>query len=195
MGYRSLIPVDAWRMNDEFLNMHTLTGEENLQFARNARVLDNLLLNQNATSYLFVGCPVRFRGLRDGLGETPKKVSIDEERLKNKLAIVRCHPLEFAGTTFGTQDGDYSITRDLRIKGIREIEGAKLKLAGAIPSSDWTLANIMLTDRAAWERFIEDYSRPIREDMHLVLSLTEEEALRTGRNGLLTAKITRISDY
>ena len=101
----------------------------------------------------------------------------------------------YLGTAFLTEHGEYRVSREGRVCGRESIEGAQVSLIAGIRTEDYAEAKSDLESdlKPAFDRLILRKGVKPEKGLHLAISLTDEEAERCGRNGIVTSVLQEIN--
>ena len=105
------------------------------------------------------------------------------------------HVMQYAGKTFLTEnESRYSFTRNGEFIGRQSGEGGDIeRVAGITPEEYFEAWSYLSTqDREGLNNFIKTKGQKAKEGLHLVLSLTEQEANLRDRVGFMSSEIKKV---
>jgi hypothetical protein len=102
--------------------------------------------------------------------------------------------LPYFGAAFLTEHGEYRLSEEGRIFGRTSLEGARVALIAGIKEEDFADAKSYLESdlKNTFDNLILQKGVQPAPGLHLAVSLTDDEADKRGRNGLVTSKLQTI---
>ena len=99
------------------------------------------------------------------------------------------------GAGFMTEHGEYRVGEDGKIYGRSSLDGAQIALIAGIAEEDFAEAKSYLeTDlKHMLDKLILEKGVKPAKGLHLVIILTDEDADKRGRNGLVSSRLQKIS--
>ncbi len=100
----------------------------------------------------------------------------------------------YLGAAFVTEHGEYRLSEDGRIYGRASLEGAQVALIAGIRQEDYGEARSDLESdlKHTFDNLIIRKGIKPEAGLHLAVSLTDEEADKRGRNGLVTSVLRSV---
>jgi len=100
----------------------------------------------------------------------------------------------YLGAEFFTEHGDYRVGEDGRFYGRATLDRAQISLIAAVKEEDFQEARSCLESdlKHVFDNLIFHKGLRPAAGLHLVISLTDDEAEKRGRNGLVSSRLKKI---